>query len=115
MLALRLPICAEIQDALFGNLPRGYSRVGQVASRVCSQPARLRTRSVGVEGRTRKAHLRGDDVGVGEDTRSHVGITSLQPRGKSRRLDLEPVIQYRAILNTVCVPVDSGVLMRLHH
>jgi len=38
-------------------------------SRVRSQPARPWPGSVGVEGRTREAHLRGDDAGVGDSTR----------------------------------------------
>src|SRR5229473_6464082 len=72
VLAVRLPLCAEAQDARFGNLSRRSYRPGQVTSRICSQPTRAWTRSVGVEGRTRKAHFRGDDAGVGDSTRSPI-------------------------------------------
>src|SRR5207244_3154244 len=69
VLVVRLPLCAEAEDARFGNLSRRFPRARQVTSRVCAQPARSWPRSVGVEGCTRKAHLRGDDTGVGESTR----------------------------------------------
>jgi hypothetical protein len=75
----RLPLCAEAQDSRFGSLSRRFSRARQITSRVCSQPTRPWTRSVGVEGCTRKAALCGDDAGVGDSTRSQI-----TPRGTER-------------------------------
>src|ERR1700685_209614 len=71
--AIRLPLCAQVQDTLFGSLSPRFSGASEVTSPVRSQSARPWTRSVGVERRTRKTHLRCDDAGVGDSTRSHVG------------------------------------------
>jgi hypothetical protein len=57
---------------------------GSVAAmRVRSQPTRPRTRSVGVEGRTRKVHLRCDDAGVGDSTGHMPALPLVQQRVKS--------------------------------
>jgi hypothetical protein len=38
VLAILLPLCEKVQEAVFGNLPSDYSRVGQVTARVRPRP-----------------------------------------------------------------------------
>src|SRR5712671_5979007 len=94
LLAVRLPLRAEVQDVRLGILSGRPAQSGKVTSLFCSQPTRARTRSLGAEGRTRKACLCCDDVGVGGSPGANVGYCPSKPRERSYRdfADLRPLL-----------------------